>query len=237
MTIAPSVPLKTPAPLVRLLLLLSATTGMVDAASILGMDKVFTANMTGNVVFAAFAAVGAEGFHLAYYVTALLAFMAGAVLAGRISRLERPARLSHWLVVAATVEGGMLIIAGLFSLFLESRTAPLVGGLYAVIALTAGAMGFRNTVVRQLKVPDLSTTVLTLTITGIASDSRLAAGDGANQSTRLAAVAMIFAGAAAGAVLLISCGLAATLLTSGALVMAGTIVFARHPQMADLQRR
>lgn len=237
MTIAPSVPLQTPAPLVRLLLLLSATTGMVDAASILGMDKVFTANMTGNVVFAAFAAVGTEGFHLAYYITALLAFMAGAVLAGRISRLDRPARLSHWLVVAASVESGLLIIAGLFSLFLESRAAPIAGGLYAVIALTAGAMGFRNAVVRQLKVPDLSTTVLTLTITGIASDSRLAAGDGANQTTRLAAVAMIFVGAASGAVLVMSCGLGAALLVSGVIVMTGTMVFARHPQMAELQRR
>lgn len=236
MTIAPSVPLKTPAPLVRLLLLLSATTGMVDAASILGMEKVFTANMTGNVVFAAFAAVGAEGFHLAYYITALLAFMAGAALAGRISRLDRPARLSHWLVVAASVESGLLIIAGLISVLLESRAAPIAGGLYLVIALTAGAMGFRNAVVRQLKVPDLSTTVLTLTITGIASDSRLAAGDGANQTTRLAAVAMIFVGAAAGAVLVMSCGLGATLLMSGVIVMTGTIVFARHPQMAELQR-
>lgn len=236
MTTAPSVPLKTPAPLVRLLLLLSATTGMVDAASILGMDKVFTANMTGNVVFAAFAAAGAPGFHLAYYITALLAFMAGAVLAGRISRLNRPARLSHWLVVAASVEGGLLILAGLFSLVLEIRAASFAGSLYVVIALTAGAMGFRNAVVRQLKVPDLSTTVLTLTITGIASDSRLAAGDGVNQTTRLAAVAMIFAGAAAGAVLVMRCGLGATLLVSGAIVMTGTIVFARHPQMAELLR-
>lgn len=236
MSIAPSIPLKTPAPLVRLLLLLSATTGMVDAASILGMDKVFTANMTGNVVFAAFAAVGAKGFHVSYYLTALTAFMAGAVLAGRISRQSRPARLSHWLVVAASVESGMLIFAGLVSLFLASRPQPLAESIYAVIALTAGAMGFRNAVVRQLKVPDLSTTVLTLTITGLASDSRLAAGDGANQTTRLAGVLMIFGGAAAGAALAMTCGLGTTLLISGGIVLTGTLVFARHPQMAELQR-
>lgn len=235
MSTAPGIPLKTPAPLVRLLLLLSATTGMVDAASILGMDKVFTANMTGNVVFAAFAAVGAKGFHVTYYLTALAAFMAGAVLAGRISRHGRPARLSHWLVVAASVESAMLILAGLFSLFLTSQPAPVTGGLHVVIALTAGAMGFRNAVVRQLKVPDLSTTVLTLTITGLASDSRLAAGDGTNQKSRLAAVVMIFGGAAVGAALVMACGLSATLLFSGGIVLTGTIVFARHPQMADLQ--
>ena len=43
-------------PLPGLLLLLSATTGLVDAVSVLGLGKVFTANMTGNVVFLGFAA-------------------------------------------------------------------------------------------------------------------------------------------------------------------------------------
>jgi uncharacterized membrane protein YoaK (UPF0700 family) len=45
-------------PRVPLLLLLSLTTGLVDAASVLGLGKVFTANMTGNVVFLGFAAAG-----------------------------------------------------------------------------------------------------------------------------------------------------------------------------------
>ncbi len=41
------------APLPWLLLLLSVTTGLVDAISVLGLGKVFTANMTGNIVFLA----------------------------------------------------------------------------------------------------------------------------------------------------------------------------------------
>ena len=232
----PAVPLQTPTPLVRLLLVLSATTGMVDAASILGMEKVFTANMTGNVVFAGFAATGASGFHAPYYAVALGAFMTGAIIAGRLWRMRPKGRLSRWLVIAALVESTMLVIAGgLAMLFARTGTSTSVT-LSVLIALTAGAMGFRNAVVRQLKVPDLSTTVLTLTITGIASDSRLAAGDGTNQRTRLAAVAMIFAGAALGALVVRLGGLGPTLLLAGGIVLGSTLIFAGHPQMADLER-
>jgi hypothetical protein len=49
-------------PLPWLLLLLSVTTGLVDAISVLGLGKVFTANMTGNIVFLGFAASGTPGF-------------------------------------------------------------------------------------------------------------------------------------------------------------------------------
>jgi uncharacterized membrane protein YoaK (UPF0700 family) len=62
-------------PRVPLLLLLSVTTGLVDAASILGLGKVFTANMTGNVVFLGFAAAGVAGFEAGPYVVAILSFM------------------------------------------------------------------------------------------------------------------------------------------------------------------
>lgn len=232
-----SVPLKTPAALFRLLLVLSATTGMVDAASILGMDKVFTANMTGNVVFLAFAATGAAGFHPLHYVVALGAFMAGAVIAGRLWRGDGAPRLNHWLVRAAAIESCMLFLAGTLVIASDRGGLAMTGLLPLVIALTAGAMGFRNAVIRQLKVPDLTTTVLTLTITGIASDSRLASGTPTNLPARLGAVLAIFAGAAAGALLFRWLGLAPTLLATGAVVLVATMIFVRHPQMAELQRK
>ena len=50
-------------PRVPLLLLLSVVTGVIDAISVLGLGKVFTANLTGNVVFLGFAAAGAPNFH------------------------------------------------------------------------------------------------------------------------------------------------------------------------------
>ena len=72
----------------------------------------------------------------------------------------------------------------------------------AVIAMLALAMGVRNATVRRLAVPDLTTTVLTMTLTGLAADSRLAGGSGKGSVRRIAAVLAMLAGALAGALLL-----------------------------------
>ncbi|GEO01150.1 membrane protein [Novosphingobium sediminis] len=228
--------LKTPRPLFRLLLLLSGTTGMLDAASILCLGKVFTANMTGNVVFLGFAAAGAKGFAPGPFLIALIAFVIGAMLAGRLWRRPGPQLLRNWLILVAAIETVLLLLAGLAAYGTTAIEAGLCWRLPAILALTAGAMGFRNAIVRQLKVPDLTTTVLTLTITGIAADSHLAAGSAPNFAVRISAVAMIFGGALAGALLVIHTGLSATLLITGGVVFLGTALFAAHPQMADIKR-
>ncbi len=48
-------------PLPELLLTLTLVTGVVDAVSILSLGRVFVANMTGNVVFAASRSPGHRG--------------------------------------------------------------------------------------------------------------------------------------------------------------------------------
>jgi uncharacterized membrane protein YoaK (UPF0700 family) len=73
---------------------------------------------------------------------------------------------------------------------------------FALIALTALAMGTRNAAVRKLAIPDLTTTVLTLTITGIAADSSLANGNNPRFARRVASVVAMFLGAAMGAVII-----------------------------------
>lgn len=225
-----------PSPLPGLLLFLSATTGLVDAASVLGLGKVFTANMTGNVVFLGFAAAGAPGFTVAPFVIALITFMLGAAIAGRIGKAHADLPLRRWLMRAAIVETLLLWIAAAVALGLDvpSQTPRL--SVFAIIALTAIAMGFRNATVRQLKVPDLTTTVLTLTITGIAADSKLAGGSGGSLGRRLGAIASIFAGAVAGALLVMRTGLAAPLALAGAMILLGTLVCARHPSAAVPRR-
>ena len=49
-------------PLPTVLVVLTATTGLVDAITVLGLGSVFTANMTGNIVFSGFAAAGCLNF-------------------------------------------------------------------------------------------------------------------------------------------------------------------------------
>jgi uncharacterized membrane protein YoaK (UPF0700 family) len=63
-------------------------------------------------------------------------------------------------------------------------------------------MGMRNAAVRKLGVADLTTTVLTLTITGLAADSSLAGGSNSRWQRRLGSIVAMFAGAAVGALLI-----------------------------------
>jgi uncharacterized membrane protein YoaK (UPF0700 family) len=216
-------------PLPRLLLLLSATTGLVDAVSVLGLGKVFTANMTGNIVFLGFAVVGTPGFMIAPYVLALAAFIFGALVAGRLGRKYGEAPLRNWLVRAALFETFLLWLAAVIARGIDIAAQTPQWRVSAIVVLTAIAMGSRNATVRQLKVPDLTTTVLTLTITGLAADSRLLGGAAPNLARRLGAVAAIFIGAAIGAALVIRFGLTPPLMLAGAIVLLVTLAFARHP--------
>ena len=71
-----------PDPLPMVLVVLTVTTGLVDAVSVLGLGRVFTANMTGNVVFLGFAAAGVPGFSVARALVSLAGFVVGAMLGG-----------------------------------------------------------------------------------------------------------------------------------------------------------
>ncbi|NIJ17746.1 YoaK family protein [Sphingobium vermicomposti] len=216
-------------PLPWLLLLLSVTTGLVDAISVLGLGKVFTANMTGNIVFLGFAASGAPGFKVAPYVVAIAFFMIGALVAGRVGKHHAESPLRRWLIVAASVEAILLWIAAGVAVGFDVTAQSPGSSVYIIIALTGLAMGFRNATIRQMKVPDLTTTVLTLTITGLAADSSLAGGTNPNWARRIGSVAAICLGAAIGAYLVTHGGLVLPLILAGALIFVGTLACTLHP--------
>ena len=65
-------------PLPALLILLTFGTGLIDAISIIGLGRVFVANMTGNIVFIGFAIARAPGFSLWGSLVAFVAFLVGA---------------------------------------------------------------------------------------------------------------------------------------------------------------
>jgi len=178
-----------PAASPAILLVMTAVTGVVDAVSFLALGHVFTANMTGDVVLLGFAFAGAGGLSISRSSAALIAFLAGAVAGGRMTLNVSGHR---WVGHTILVEGLLLAFSAALSIF-----NPLQP--YGVIASTAVAMGMRNAIVRKLAVPDLTTTVLTLTITGLASESRLAGGDNPRWQRRLAAIVAMLAGATAGA--------------------------------------
>jgi uncharacterized membrane protein YoaK (UPF0700 family) len=184
------------------LIALTFSTGLIDAVSFISLGHVFTANMTGNIVLLGFALGGASGLSVARSGASLLAFMAGAFLGGMTSVRHSGWTQTRLLKRTIVIEAALLLIAaGCMSMFgIKHEISPNL--TYALIALTALAMGFRSAVVRKLAVPDLTTTVLTLTVTGIASDSSLAGGTNPRLRTRVSAVISMFAGAAAGATFL-----------------------------------
>jgi uncharacterized membrane protein YoaK (UPF0700 family) len=187
------------------LLLLTATTGLIDAVAFLGLGRVFTANMTGNVVFLAFAIAGAQGLSVSASVLALACFLAGAVAGGRLAvAMDQQAR-RRWMTIATS--GEALLLAGAVVAAIGVPVDGTFGQRWPIVALTAAAMGVRNATVRRLGAADLTTTVLTLTLTGLAADSSLARGSNPRPVRRVGSVVAMFSGALVGAVLVLHHGL------------------------------
>ena len=209
--------------LVIALIALTFTTGLIDAVSFLGLGRVFTANMTGNVVLLGFAAVGVPGLSVTRSLLALGGFLAGAAFGGRLGTVMASASRRQWLLTVAVAEAALIFASALASLEFDIASATPANRLYAVIVLTAVAMGLRNATARRLAVPDLTTTVLTLTLTGLAADSSLAAGNNPRALRRIFSVIAMFGGAAIGA-LLLPYGLALPLFVAGVGVLGATAV-------------
>ncbi len=220
-------------PLPVLLLVLTVTTGLLDAVSFLGLGRVFTANMTGNVVFLGFALGGAPGIPVASSLAAIGSFVAGAVLGGRLGKNYAGEQLRKWLLTVALIESALIIGAGFISLGFDIEHRTSAFQLYAVIVLTAIAMGLRNSTVKLINVKDVTTTVLTLTLTGIGADSTLAGGKNQNFARRIGSVVLMFAGAATGALLLYrSGGVSLPLFVCGACVLVVTLIYVALPASA-----
>jgi len=184
------------------LLGLTVVTGLVDAVSYLALGHVFTANMTGNVVFLGFAVAGAPGLSVMRSGMAVVAFFAGAVIGGRMAARMSVGCRRRWTGAAFGAEAALFLAATAVALGYRSGLSNEPTRLHTVIVLTGLAMGIRNATVRKLAVPDLTTTVLTLTLTGLAADSRLAGGSNQGWARRAASIGAMFAGAAVGAWLL-----------------------------------
>lgn|SRR2546426_3504521 len=187
--------------LMALLYFFTAVTGLVDAVSYIGLGHVFTANMTGNVVFLGFALAGTPGLSVPRFLAALAAFSFGALIGGHIAASLEPISRHRWTTAAFGTEAILLVGATLASVSYQSSSADATR-LHTVIVLTAAAMGVRNATVRKIGLPDLTTTVLTLTITGLAADSSLAGGSNPRWQRRVLSIVFMFAGAAVGALLL-----------------------------------
>lgn len=184
---------------VGLMLALTFSTGIVDAVGYLGLDKVFAGNMTGNVVILGMALAGADDLPWVGPLLALFAFMLGAVIGGRVLRPVASGwttRTTGLFAVVGAMQAALTVV-----LFATAGPPPQPGE-YVITFLLAASMGIQAATARHIAVKDVTTVVVTSTITGFAADSRLAGGSGQPWLRRLLAIVLIAAGAAVGALLL-----------------------------------
>ena len=211
-------------PLRVVLSLLAFASGLIDAASYLGLGHVFTANMTGNILLLGLAVAGASGFSASACLVSVAAFLVGAGVAGR---LDRDLRAGRRRFIAEIGGEGILIAAAAIIAF---TTAVKAGspGAHVTIGLLALAMGARNDTISRLAIhTNLTTTTLTAALTGLASDFALGAGSTALASRRLTSLFSLLAGALLGATLYPHHGTALPLAIAAAAELISVTAFAR----------
>lgn len=179
-----------------MLLVLTATTGVVDAVSYLALGNAFTALQTGNLVILGFALAGTGGFAVLPPLVALGSFGVGAAAGGRLAT-HRDDRHRRWFSLSLIVEALLVAAAALVLWWTgASRMAPQL----VAVGLLGAAMGLRTATVRLLPARDANTTVLTSAIAGLAADLATTRGM-VRPAWQLAMILARLAGAVAGAVL------------------------------------
>jgi uncharacterized membrane protein YoaK (UPF0700 family) len=219
--------------LLAILLVLTLFSGFIDAVSYLGLGHVFTANMTGNVVILGFAAAGAKGFSAPACLTSLGGYLLGALASGRVSGLlaSKRRRLVLAILIEAVAAGAAAGVA------MPVVTISSGWPRFTVIALLAFGLGWRNATVRSLGVRDMPTTVLTMTLTGLAADSSLAGGHNPLAGRRAGAVGAMLIGALAGALGYLRIGPGPTLVADAVGLLATGVVLATASRgVADLTK-
>ncbi|MDX6561510.1 MAG: hypothetical protein QOD65_1324 [Gaiellales bacterium] len=186
-----------------LLVALTIASGAVDALSWLGLGKVFSVFMTGNLVFLGLGAGGAAGPSVPRVLAAVAAFALGAALAARLVRRTQddhevwPRRVTFALAAALVAQAAF---AGVWA---------AVGGLPStaagdlLVALSALAMGMQTTAVFSLGVRAVFTTAATATLAIFMGDLSGWSQSNGERRRLSAVIAGLFAGAVAGAALMV----------------------------------
>ncbi|WP_182113218.1 MULTISPECIES: YoaK family protein [unclassified Actinotalea] len=217
------------------LLLLTASTGLIDAVSYLSLDRVFTGNMTGNVLFLGFALAGVEEIPFLNNAVALAGFVLGSIVGGRVvprGRAEVLPAASLWTLVVGT--GLAAVLCGVWFAVGDLGTPMML----VITALLAALMGAQVAAAKPVGNADITTVVVTSTLANLARDSRLAgAPRGANAGwlDRFLAVAAMGVGAAVGAAVIRAADGQAALAVGVALILTatGVLLLLRRHQVAD----
>jgi uncharacterized membrane protein YoaK (UPF0700 family) len=146
------------------ILLLTFVAGSADALGYLNLGKVFTSNMTGNVVLMGIALSEGRGTDTGRSLFALLAFILGNCLGAWIcSRAGRKETSPAYITGVIGMEAAMLLVYALVSALLPPEQQLTFA--YPLIALLGLSMGLQAAAVYRLGTPGVTTTAITGTLT------------------------------------------------------------------------
>jgi len=209
-----------------LLVVLTLTTGAVDAVTFVRLGQVFSSVITGNLALLGIAAGRQDAVLAQNAGLALAGYAAGVMLGALIAGTPEPGqpvwpgRVSH----ALAAETGLL--AAFSGEWLATGGHPGGGSRLALLLLAAAAMGLQSATIRRLG--QISTTYLTSTLTALFTGLALRQKpEGTGRSTAILVTAV--AGAALGtlAALNAPAWVPAAVLIPIAVVLAGSL--ARRP--------
>jgi uncharacterized membrane protein YoaK (UPF0700 family) len=210
------------------LVLLTVSTGAVDAISWLGLGKVFSAFMTGNLAFAGFRAGGAEAPSAPRVLAAVAAFAAGAALSAWIVAPTKgsdhvwPRRVTVALGTALAAQAAFLVLW----IAVDAHPSSRIGDL--LVAVSALAMGMQTAAVFSLGVRAVFTTAATATWAVLMGDLTTWSTSGGERRRLTAVIVALLAGSALGALLVERAAVWAPvfpLVVTGFVVATATLVF------------
>jgi uncharacterized membrane protein YoaK (UPF0700 family) len=196
-----------------LLMALTFSSGAIDAISYLALGKVFTAFMTGNIVFLGLWTAGAGDFDVVRIAIALTAFSAGVFLARLIAKSLRnsdrrfgrnsDAGSGVWPQELTTALGIVVIAqAGFLAVWAPAGGWPSNGVAYVLVGIWALGMGVQSAAALSFGVTGVFTTAATGTVV-VLMDNLAAWRSPATERRRLAGVLVsLFSGAVAGGLFL-----------------------------------
>ncbi len=213
---------------------LTGICGLIDVACFVAIGGVFAELMTGNLLLVSIS-IGKHSIDAnvaMMYASAIVPFLLGAFLAGLMlnGRVRFGARLIWY-----PIEYACIVVAAVLALIMNPPALASPGVFVTsdgylvqrmlILGFLGFGMGIHNAIMRKHGVPDIATNVMTLTLTGLVSESRAAGGTAKHWKRRLASILIFIAGACLGAILL-RFGSAAPLLAAAAI-----FTFALYPLM------
>jgi uncharacterized membrane protein YoaK (UPF0700 family) len=182
-----------------LMMVLTFVTGLVDAVGYLGLDRIFTGNMTGNIVILGMGLAGEDSLPVVGPLVALGAYVVGAAVAGRLLHGHKPA----WRpIVTAIFACSACVLSAAATVIAIARVGGGSAAGIGIAACIAALMGAQAATARALAVADMTTVVVTSTITAYASETLFMPGAAWLTHRRLWSILAIFSGALAGALMM-----------------------------------